>query len=54
MRRLATEQEKQEILAKLKAFLDQLEELEAKWRDLSEEQKLVLPELAKFFGNIRR
>jgi hypothetical protein len=30
MRRLATEQEKQEILAKLKAFLDQLEELEAK------------------------
>jgi hypothetical protein len=30
MRRLATEQEKQEILAKLKVFLDQLEELEAK------------------------
>jgi hypothetical protein len=37
----------------LKAFLDQLEELEAKWRDLPEEQKLVLPELAKFFGTIR-
>jgi hypothetical protein len=51
---LATEQEKQEVLAKLKAFLDQLEELEAKWRDLPEEQKLALPELAKFFGNIRR
>ena len=34
----------------LKAFLDQLEELEA---DLPEEQKLVLPELAKFFGTIR-
>jgi uncharacterized protein (UPF0335 family) len=50
---LATEQEKQEVLAKLKAFLDQIEELEAKWRDLPEEQKLVLPELAKFFGTIR-
>ena len=50
----ATEQEKQEVLAKLKAFLDQIEELEVKWRDLPEEQKLALPELAKFFGTIRR
>jgi hypothetical protein len=47
---LATEQEKQEVLAKLKAFLDQIEELEAKWRDLPEEQKLALPELVKFLG----
>ena len=51
---LATEQEKQEVLAKLKAFLDQIEELEVKWRDLPEEQELALPELAKFFGTIRR
>ena len=51
----ATEQEKQEVLAKLKAFLDpQIEELEAKWRDLPEDQKLCAPRVGFFFGTIRR
>jgi hypothetical protein len=40
---LATEQERQEVLTRLRAFLDHLEELEAKWRSLPENKSSRSP-----------
>jgi hypothetical protein len=51
---MTDEKEQQQIEAEFKALLAQVDELERKWLSLPEEQRLALPELAKWFGVVNQ
>jgi hypothetical protein len=51
---MTDEKEQQQIEAEFKALLAQVDELERKWLSLPEEQRLALPELAKWFGVVKQ